>query len=130
MQIKGVKMKIKPSDELCHAVYNYLLEKAYGRENAIEPDVLASFFHCSTRTIRAVRETINSSSDFQRLISTSGATYMCSTEAECLEALDDTYKKGITLIKKAKMMSHKVKLNGQVKIDCDAKYDEIVRVFE
>ncbi len=123
-------MRKKTSKALCYAVYNYLLEKAHGRENAIEPDVLASFFHCSTRTIRAVRETINSSSDFQRLISTSGATYMCATEAECLEALDDTYKKGITLIKKAKAMENKVKLNGQLKIDCGAKYGEIVRVFE
>lgn len=101
------------------ALYQYLKENHFGYENRIKARDLALATRKSVRKLRAYCEAINRSSEFERLISTSEAIYLCKDHLDCAKALRNTYRQAISLLNKARAMEKKIGLNGQLVLDVE-----------
>ena len=107
----------KVTPELITAIYNDLKNNHSGLENAVSRADNALGAGISERTMRAITHEINASHDFDCIISTSKALYMCETKDECLAAIGTTFRSAFTLMRKARKMEEKVRNNGQYKFD-------------
>lgn len=103
----------------------YLQQNHLGKENGISRSALAKKLCIGEFRLKELRRAINESTEIGKLVSTSGSCYMCNTETECVEAIRNTYKMAVALIKKARAMEKKMGLQGQVSIDKD-----VVEVFK
>lgn len=106
-------MKKRIKDSLVEEIYTYLISNCKGKANAVNSSDLAVRFGIAKRVVRYALQTINTSSEYKQLISTTGSIYACATDEECRATLRDTYSKAISLFKKANSMRKKVALNGQ-----------------
>jgi len=116
--------------EKAYDLYNYLLAHHLGKNRGILRPDLAEVFGVNERELRRLTQEINSSMNFDKLVSTSHCCYLCATKEECEKALKNTYSMAITLFKKAKKMEKKVGLNGQIKIPMGEDYKEFIETFK
>lgn len=116
--------------EKAYNLYNYLLAHHLGKKRGILRPDLAQAFGVDERTLRKLTQEINSSMNYDKVVSTSHCCYLCDTKEECLSALKNTYNMAITLFKKAKKMEKKVGMNGQVCIALGEDYKEIIETFK
>ena len=114
--------------EFITAIYNDLKNNHSGLENAVSRADYALGAGISERTMRAITHEINASQDFDGIISTSKALYMCETKDECLAAIGTTFRSAFTLMRKARKMEEKVRNNGQYKFD-DKDFRRIVSYY-
>ena len=116
--------------EKAYDLYNYLLAHHLGKNRAILRPDLAQEFGVDERTLRKLTQEINSSMNYDKVVSTSHCCYLCATKEECEKAIKNTYKTAITLFKKAKKMEKKVGLNGQIRMPMGEDYKEIIETFK
>ena len=79
--------------------------------------------------MRKLTKEINTSTELEKLVSTTHCCYMCNTKEECEQSIRNTYRTAITLLKKGKAMERKVGLNGQIKMPLGQYYKEFVETF-
>lgn len=103
--------------ELIAAVYADLESNHLGRENAVKRSEYAQEHGLSEREMRFVTHEINYGSEYEGIISTSSALYMCNDKQECLKACGVTYSAAFSLMRKARKMEKKIRANGQFKFD-------------
>lgn len=103
--------------EFITAIYNDLKNNHSGLENAVSRADYALGAGITERDMRAITHEINTSTEFDGIISTSRALYMCETKEECLAAVGTTFRSAFTLMRKARKMEEKVRSNGQYKFD-------------
>lgn len=116
--------------EKAYDLYNYLLAHHLGKNRGILRPDLAREFGVDERTLRKLTQEINSSMNYDKMVSTSHCCYLCATKEECLNALRNTYNMAITLFKKAKKMEKKVGMNGQVRIALGENYKDFIETFK
>ena len=117
-------------EPIVYGLYNYLADHHLGIENGIKKPELANIFNLSERELRKITKTINESSEFNRLVSTTHSCYMCRTKAECEKSIRNTYRTALALLRKAKQMERKVGLNGQIKLKLGDQYNDFISTFE
>ena len=103
----------RTDEEVIAAVYNDLRNNHLGEKNAASRAVFCAEHGLSARDLRAICEHINSSKDFEGLISTSKDIYLCNEKRECIRAIGLTYSPAFSLLRKARKMEAKLKENGQ-----------------
>lgn len=126
----GNKIETKHHEPLMYRLYDYLKDNHLGRENGIKKPELAKKFDITERELRKLTKEINTSTELEKLVSTTHCCYMCNTKEECEQSIRNTYRTAITLLKKGKAMERKVGLNGQVKMPLGDEFYEIVSTFE
>ena len=102
---------------LVDEIYNDLMENHLGKGASVKRSEYAARFGLSEREMRSITHEINESLDYEGLISTSTALYMCGDKSECLKAAGVTYRSAFTLLRKARKMAEKIRRNGQFKFD-------------
>lgn len=110
-------------------LYEYLKKYHFGKEKGIKKTDLAEKIGITDRELRKLTREINTSPEFQKLISTSHSCYVCKTKKECEKAIRTTYRVAISHFKKAKQMERKVGLNGQLKIKFGPELSDFVNTF-
>ena len=123
------KIETKKHEPIVYKVYDYLKTHHYGHMNGIKRNELAEKFNINARILRKITSKINSSLELEKLVSTSHSCYMCETKEECENAIRNTYRTAITLLKKGKAKEKKVGLNGQIKIKLGKHYKDVVETF-
>ena len=109
--------------ELVAEIYADLESNHLGRENAVKRSEYAQEHGLSEREMRLVTHEINYGSEYEGIISTSTALYMCNDKQECLKACGVTYAGAFSLLRKASKMEKKIRANGQFKFDeKDSRY--------
>lgn len=109
--------------ELVAEIYADLEANHLGRENAVKRAEYAQERGLSEREMRLVTHEINYGSEYEGIISTSTALYMCNDKQECLKACGVTYAGAFSLLRKARKMEKKIRANGQFKFDeKDSRY--------
>ena len=103
--------------ELVAEIYADLEANHLGRENAVKRAEYAQDFGLSEREMRLVTHEINYNPDYEGIISTSSALYMCNDKKECLKACGVTYAAAFSLMRKARKMEKKIRANGQFKFN-------------
>lgn len=116
--------------EKAYDLYNYLLAHHLGKNRGILRPDLAQEFGVSERELRRLTQEINSSLNYDKIVSTSHCCYLCATKEECEKAIKNTYKMAITLFKKAKKMEKKVGLNGQIKMPLGKDFGDFIETFK
>lgn len=111
-------------------LYKYLTAYHLGKNQGIFRPDLAVDMRISTRELRRLTQEINSSMEFEGIVSTTHCCYLCATKEECEATIRNTYKMAITLFKKAKTMEKKVGLNGQIKMTLGEDYNDFVETFK
>ena len=125
----GNKIETKHHEPLMYRLYDYLKDNHLGRENGIKKPELAKKFDITERELRKLTKEINTSTELEKLVSTTHCCYMCKTKEECEQSIRNTYRTAITLLKKGKAMERKVGLNGQVKMKLGKYYKDVVETF-
>ena len=125
----GNKIETKHHEPLVYRLYDYLKDNHLGRENGIKKPELAKKFDITERELRKLTKEINTSTELEKLVSTTHCCYMCNTKEECEQSIRNTYRTAITLLKKGKAMERKVGLNGQVKMPLGKYYKDVVETF-
>lgn len=123
-------METKKHKPIVYEYYNYLKKNHYGKEKAINRNDLAKHFKVTLSIQKNILKEINESDLLPKLVSTSGAIYLCKTKKECQIAAFNEFKSGLTRLKKGKKMLAKINLNGQMKIQLGKYYKEAVECFE
>ena len=123
------KFEVKHHEPLVYKVYEYLKTYHYGRENGIKRCYLAEKFNISERALRKITREINTSTELEKLVSTTHCCYICGTREECEKSIRNTYNVAIAQFKKAKQMEKKMGLNGQLKIKLGKYYKDFVETF-
>ncbi|MBO7526301.1 MAG: hypothetical protein J6T74_00210 [Clostridia bacterium] len=95
---------VKHHEPIVYRVYEYLKENHLGKENGIKREDLALKLNIPMRALRKITSEINSSSELEKLISTTNCCYMCKTESECESATQSTFRQAFSLLKKAYKM--------------------------
>ena len=126
----GNKIETKHHEPAVYRLYDYLKNNHLGRENGIKKPELAQRLGISERELRRLTKEINTSTELEKLVSTTHCCYMCKTKEECEQSIRNTYRTAITLLKKGKAMERKIGLNGQVKMPLGDEFYEIVSTFE
>ena len=103
--------------ELVAEIYADLESNHLGRENAVKRSEYAQEHGLSEREMRLVTHEINYGSEYEGIISTSTALYMCNDKQECLKACGVTYAAAFSLMRKARKMEKKIRANGQFKFN-------------
>lgn len=111
-------------------LYAYLKANHNGRENGIPRPVCASKLKMTERELRRLTKNINSSLEFEGIVSTTHSLYLCNTKEDCEKTIKNTYRVAVSLLKKAKCMEKKVGLNNQIKMQLGKDYKDIVKTFE
>lgn len=125
----GNKIEMLHHEPLVYRLYDYLKDNHLGRENGIKKPELAKKFDITERELRRLTKEINTSTELEKLVSTTHCCYMCNTKEECEQSIRNTYRTAITLLKKGKAMERKVGLNGQVKMKLGKYYKDVVETF-
>lgn len=123
-------MEQKNYRPIVYEYYNYLKDCHYGKENGVNRKILADIFHVGLDTQKRILREINESDTLPKLVSTSGAIYMCRTKEECEQAAFNEFKSGLTRLKKGKKMLKKIDMNGQMKMQLGKYYKEAIECFE
>ena len=126
----GNKIETKHHEPAVYRLYDYLKNNHLGRENGIKKPELAQKLGISERELRKLTKEINTSTELEKLVSTTHCCYMCKTKEECEQSIRNTYRTAITLLKKGKAMERKIGLNGQIKMPLGNEFYEIVNTFE
>ena len=126
----GNKIETKHHEPAVYRLYDYLKNNHLGRENGIKKPELAQKLGISERELRRLTKEINTSTELEKLVSTTHCCYMCKTKEECEQSIRNTYRTAITLLKKGKAMERKIGLNGQIKMPLGDEFYEIVSTFE
>lgn len=106
-------------NRLLERLYEYLATNAYGKENGKSLKEIAQEFlsNGNKRTMRKLLSALNSATDMNGIVSTSGKIYLCATKDECEKAIKTTYRLAISCIKKARKMERKLGLQNQIELD-------------
>ena len=126
----GNKIETKHHEPAVYRLYDYLKNNHLGRENGIKKPELAQKLGISERELRKLTKEINTSTELEKLVSTTQCCYMCKTKEECEKSIRNTFRTAIALIKKGNTMAKKVGLNGQIKMPLGNEFYEIVNTFE
>ena len=126
----GNKIETKHQEPAVYRLYDYLKNNHLGRENGIKKPELAQKLGISERELRRLTKEINTSTELEKLVSTTHCCYMCNTKEECEKSIRTTFRTGRALIRKGKTMAKKVGLNGQIKMPLGNEFYEIVNTFE
>ena len=124
------KIETKHHEPTVYRLYDYLKNNHHGRENGIKKPELAQRLGINERELRKLTKEINTSTELEKLVSTTHCCYMCKTKEECEQSIRNTYRTAITLLKKGKAMERKIGLNGQIKMPLGNEFYEIVNTFE
>lgn len=124
------KIETKHHEPSVYRLYDYLKNNHLGRENGIKKPELAQKLGINERELRKLTKEINTSTELEKLVSTTHCCYMCKTKEECEQSIRNTYRTAITLLKKGKAMERKIGLNGQIKMPLGNEFYEIVNTFE
>ena len=111
-------------------LYKYLTAYHLGKNRGILRPYLAQEMRVTERDLRKLTQEINSSMEFERIVSTTHCCYLCDTKEECEATIRNTYKMAITLFKKAKAMEKKVGLNGQIKMPLGEDFGDFIETFK
>lgn len=125
----GNKIETKHHEPAVYRLYDYLKNNHLGRENGIKKSELAQKLGISERELRRLTKEINTSTELEKLVSTTHCCYMCKTKEECEKSIRNTFRTAIALIKKGNTMAKKVGLNGQIKMPLGQYYKEFVETF-
>ena len=125
----GNKIEIKHHEPAVYRLYDYLKNNHLGRENGIKKPELAQKLGINERELRKLTKEINTSTELEKLVSTTHCCYMCKTKEECEKSIRNTFRTAIALIKKGNTMAKKVGLNGQIKMPLGQYYKEFVETF-
>ena len=120
---------VKHHEPIVYRVYEYLKENHLGKENGIKREDLALKLNIPMRALRKITSEINSSSELEKLISTTNCCYMCKTESECESATKSTFRQAFSLLKKAYKMEKKISNHDQAKIKLGKYYREVVETY-
>lgn len=123
------KIETKHHEPAVYRLYDYLKNNHLGRENGIKKPELAQRLGINERELRKLTKEINTSTELEKLVSTTHCCYMCKTKEECEQSIRNTYRTAITLLKKGKAMERKIGLNGQIKMPLGQYYKEFVETF-
>lgn len=116
------------TDELIKSVYEELRENHFGKKNATSRSAFAGEHGLTEREMRHITHEINENLDYEGLVSTSSALYVCADKEECKKAIKTSYSSAFSLLVKARKMEAKMKLCGQfVLTDSDTKEIETYR---
>ena len=126
----GNKIETKHHEPAVYRLYDYLKNNHLGRENGIKKPELAQRLGISERELRRLTKEINTSTELEKLVSTTHCCYMCKTKEDCEKSIRNTFRTAISLIKKGNTMAKKVGLNGQIKMPLGNEFYEIVNTFE
>ena len=111
-------------------IYEYLCENCNGKNNGRRRSEIAALFGLKQRDIRRITQEINTSSDYDRMVSTKGSIYICADDNECRSSIRTTYRSAVALIKKARQMEKKLGLHGQTRIVDNGAEIEVVEAFK
>ena len=125
----GNKIETKHHEPAVYRLYDYLKNNHLGRENGIKKPELAQRLGISERELRRLTKEINTSTELEKLVSTTHCCYMCKTKEDCEKSIRNTFRTAISLIKKGNTMAKKVGLNGQIKMPLGQYYKEFVETF-
>lgn len=125
----GNKIETKHHEPAVYRLYDYLKNNHLGRENGIKKPELAQRLGINERELRKLTKKINTSTELEKLVSTTHCCYMCKTKEECEKSIRNTFRTAIALIKKGNTMAKKVGLNGQIKMPLGQYYKEFVETF-
>lgn len=123
------KIETKHHEPAVYRLYDYLKNNHLGRENGIKKPELAQRLGINERELRKLTKEINTSTELEKLVSTTHCCYMCKTKEECEKSIRNTFRTAIALIKKGNTMAKKVGLNGQIKMPLGQYYKEFVETF-
>lgn len=123
------KLEVKHHEPDVYKVYRYLKAYHTGKENGVKRPILAERLGISERKLRRITREINTSTELEKLVSTTHCCYICDTREECERAIRNTYSVAIAQFKKAKQMEKKVGLNGQLKLKVGKYYKDFVETF-
>ena len=126
----GNKIETKHHEPAVYRLYDYLKNNHLGRENGIKKPELAQRLGINERELRKLTKEINTSTELEKLVSTTHCCYMCKTKEECEKSIRNTFRTAIAIIKKGNTMAKKVGLNGQIKMPLGNEFYEIVNTFE
>ena len=126
----GNKIETKHHEPAVYRLYDYLKNNHLGRENGIKKPELAQKLGINERELRKLTKEINTSTELEKLVSTTHCCYMCKTKEECEKSIRNTFRTAIALIKKGNTMARKVGFNGQIKMPLGNEFYEIVNTFE
>ncbi len=127
----GNKIETKHHEPAVYELYDYLKNNHLGRENGIKKPELAQRLGISERKLRNLTKEINTSTELEKLVSTTHCCYMCNTREECEKSIRNTFRTAIALIKKGNTMAKKVGRNGQIKMRVgEDEFYEIINTFE
>lgn len=126
----GNKIETKHHEPDVYRLYDYLKNNHLGRENGIKKPELAQKLGINERNLRKLTKEINTSTELEKLVSTTHCCYMCKTKEECEKSIRNTFRTAIALIKKGNTMAKKVGLNGQIKMPLGNEFYEIINTFE
>ena len=126
----GNKIETKHHEPAVYRLYDYLKNNHLGRENGIKKPELAQRLGINERELRKLTKEINTSTELEKLVSTTHCCYMCKTKEDCEKSIRNTFRTAISLIKKGNTMAKKVGLNGQIKMPLGNEFYEIVNTFE
>ena len=111
-------------------VYEYLCENCNGKKNGRRRSEIAALFGLKQRDLRRIMHEINTSADYERMVSTNGSIYICADDKECRSSIRTTYRSAVALIKKARQMEKKLGLHGQTRIVDNGAEIEVVEAFK
>ena len=111
-------------------VYEYLCENCNGKKNGRRRSEIAALFGLKQRDIRRITQEINTSAEYERMVSTKGSIYICADDKECRSSIRTTYRSAVALIKKARQMEKKLGLHGQTRIVDNGAEIEVVEAFK
>lgn len=123
-------MQIKIHRPIVYRYYEYLRKNHLGKENKIKSKELSNIMGVKLPTQKYILKEINESQDFDKLISTCGAIYMCRTQKECELAIKNEINVGLTRLQKGKAMAQKLSRNNQLKLKLGQYYKQVFEVFE
>ena len=123
------KIETKHHEPAVYRLYDYLKNNHLGRENGIKKPELAQRLGINERELRRLTKEINTSTELEKLVSTTHCCYMCNTKEECEKSIRSTFRTAIALIRKGNTMARKVGLNGQIKMPLGKYYKEFVETF-
>ena len=126
----GNKIETKHHEPAVYRLYDYLKNNHLGRENGIKKHELAQRLGINERELRKLTKEINTSTELEKLVSTTHCCYMCNTKEECEKSIRTTFRTAIALIRKGNTMAKKVGLNGQIKMPLGNEFYDIVNTFE
>ena len=126
----GNKIETKHHEPAVYRLYDYLKNNHLGRENGIKKPELAQRLGINERELRKLTKEINTSTELEKLVSTTHCCYMCKTKEECEKSIRNTFRTAIEKNKKGNTMAKKVGLNGQIKMPLGNEFYEIVNTFE